>query len=248
MTAALVLLHGFTGSPSSFDGFVDHLAPGARVVRPALLGHDGAPSAIGSWEAEIERLARAIGERAGRGAHLVGYSLGARVGLSLLASHPGLVSGATLVGARLPPRGARERAERAARDEAWARRLETEPLESFVSAWEGQALFDTQRALPAAARARRRAERLRHDPRGLAQSLRVLGLASMPDLRDALPSVDLPVTLAVGSRDDAFHAHAEEILRLLPRARILTLEGAGHDLILERPAALAASIDQEMKA
>jgi 2-succinyl-6-hydroxy-2,4-cyclohexadiene-1-carboxylate synthase len=240
MSQPLVLLHGFTGAPSSFDALASHLRTGVPVFRLSLLGHQGAPSTSTSWDAEIERLADEIRMQAGEGVHLVGYSLGARIGLSLLCSHPELVDRATLCGARLPPSSAAEREERAARDELWARALETEPLEAFVDAWESQPLFATQRGLPSAAREKRRRERLRHDPRGLASSLRVLGLAAMPDLRPRLAGVLAPTTLVVGERDAAFLAHAEEILAYLPRARLVTFEGAGHDLTLERPAELAS--------
>jgi 2-succinyl-6-hydroxy-2,4-cyclohexadiene-1-carboxylate synthase len=248
MTAPrLALLHGFTGAPSSFDALAAHLAPSARVFRPALLGHHGRGpgSAEASWGSEVDRLAREIRAHLGDGVHLVGYSLGARLGLSLLASHRGLVSRATLIGARLPPIEAAARTKRAASDEAWARRLETDSLESFVDAWEAQPLFESQRALPADARARRRDERLRHHPTGLAQSLRVLGLAAMPDPRPRLRATEVAITLAVGTRDAAFLAHADEIRAHVPRARLMKVNGAGHDLILERPAELAASINVE---
>lgn len=245
MSSPWVLLHGFLGAPSSFDALVEHLPEGRRVVRPIFVGHRGAPSEATRWDAEVARIADAILREAGPGAHLVGYSMGARVALSLLARHPELeCEGATLVGGRLPPHGA-EREARRARDEDLAKRLETESLEAFVDDWEALPLFSTQRALPEALREKRRRERLMHDPRGLAACLRTLGLACMPDLRDELGDVLVPVTLAVGERDEAFLDHAEELLAHLPRARLVTFEGAGHDLTLERPAELAAILTED---
>lgn len=245
MSAPVVLLHGFTGSPSSFDALARHLPDDAPLFRPALLGHAGGPLSGEGWDEEIGRLTGLIRREVGEGVHLVGYSLGARIALSILASAPELASRATLNGARLPPASPAERRARADRDEALARRLELEPLETFVRAWEALPLFETQRALPREVRERRRRERLMHDPEGLAVSLRVLGLAQMPDLRLELGGVLTPITLAVGSLDSAFSAHAEELLAHLPRARRVLFEGAGHDLTLERPAELAASIMEE---
>jgi pimeloyl-ACP methyl ester carboxylesterase len=49
----------------------------------------------------------------------------------------------------------------------------------------------------------------------------------------------------VGERDETFLDHAEELLAHLPRARLVTFEGAGHDLTLERPAELAAILTED---
>src|SRR5690349_11446145 len=74
----LVLLHGFTGSPESFDELVGSLQqrrPRLPVLRPALLGH-GAPSESGlfGFEREVDRLAREVRRARFEGAYLCGYS------------------------------------------------------------------------------------------------------------------------------------------------------------------------------
>ena len=55
----------------------------------------------------------------------------------------------------------------------------------------------------------------------------------MDPLWDALPSLEVPVTLAVGERDEKFRAIAERMAAVLPRAEIAVVEGAGHAAQLE---------------
>ena len=52
--------------------------------------------------------------------------------------------------------------------------------------------------------------------------------------------MSVPVTLAVGERDEKFRAIAERMAAALPRAEIAVIEGAGHAAQLEQPDAVAA--------
>lgn len=64
------------------------------------------------------------------------------------------------------------------------------------------------------------------------------------DLRGCLGDVDLPVLLVHGDRDrSVVAAHVRALLRELPRGRLVTYERAGHFLVLERAARLAADVD-----
>lgn len=273
MTRGLVLLHGFTGSPASWkpvrriledDAAAARRGPvahgksfGPPVLAPALLGHDGTPGPAGvqSFDDELDRLADAIRTaarraRPGRRAfatpvHLAGYSMGARVGLGLLVRHPDLFAAATLIGVN-PGLPEPERVARAGQDERWARLLETEGLDSFVAAWEGLPLFDTQGDLPARVLQRQRRIRLGHDPAGLARSLRVAGLGAMPDWNPALERLEMPVRLVVGEHDAKFRALAGAMAERLPRAQITVVPDAGHNVVLEDPTRTAALLREDM--
>jgi pimeloyl-ACP methyl ester carboxylesterase len=61
----------------------------------------------------------------------------------------------------------------------------------------------------------------------------------MDPLWDALPSLALPVTLAVGERDEKFRAIAERMADRLPNAEVAVVTDAGHAAQLEQPAAVA---------
>jgi 2-succinyl-6-hydroxy-2,4-cyclohexadiene-1-carboxylate synthase len=241
----LVLLHGFTGSEASWDAVCAQLA-GARVLRPTLLGHgNGETARASTFSGEVDRIAGLV--RASRfvGAHLVGYSLGARVALGLLVRHPRLFAHATLIGVHPGLDDDAARRHRRAEDEARARVLLDEGVAAFVEEWERHPVLASQRALPASLRRARRRIRLGHAPSGLAAALRTVGLGAMPPLSTRLPAVDVPVTLVVGAHDAKFRAIAESMLRLLPRARLRVVPDAGHDVTLERPAALARLIAED---
>lgn len=243
----LVCLHGFTGRGEVWREMLELLPEGVDAFCPDLLGH-GAVSSAESFEQEVDRLARALEERGFRAGVLAGYSLGARLGLGLLARHRALFDRAVLVGGQPGLADAAERQARITADEQLAQRLETEGLERFLEHWQALPLFASQTELPAEIRAAQRAFRLRHDPHALAHSLRVLGLGRMPDLWPELPALDLPVRLVVGERDEKFCAIARKMAERLPRAAVEVVAGAGHNVGLERPRVLAAVLAEELRA
>jgi 2-succinyl-6-hydroxy-2,4-cyclohexadiene-1-carboxylate synthase len=226
------MLHGFTGSPADFAALAAMGLPGssAQIRAPALGGHLAEPAA-GSFDEEVERLARLA-----RGAtKLFGYSLGGRLALGLVARHPDRFERAVVISAHPGLRRESERARRRAHDQRWIHLLRQRGIAAFVAAWEQQALWRTQRALPERIRAEKRRARCLHDPEGLARSLESVGLGQMPDLRPQLARSSCVVDFLAGREDPKFLALAEELQRLTPRARLGVAEHAGHDLVLEQP-------------
>lgn len=218
-----IALHGFVGDPAVWDG----VAPDG-VHALALPGHRGGPAVAPTWDANLDAvLAHADLERVDLA---IGYSLGARVALGLLAT--GRARRAILIGVNPGLADPAERAARAAADATWIARLRTRPLAEVLDAWEAQPIFATQARFPERVAARR-ARRLAHDPHALADNLAAMGLAAMPDLRAA---VDDRAVLIAGALDAKFTAlHAT----LAARAHH-AIADSGHDPTLEQPAALAA--------
>jgi pimeloyl-ACP methyl ester carboxylesterase len=113
-----------------------------------------------------------------------------------------------------------------------------------VAAWEALPLFRTQLALSDRSLARQRSIRMGHHPEGLARSLEVLGLAEMPSYGATLSSIDVPVTLMAGSRDEKFCEIARRLAADNPRFELLFVEGAGHNLLIEAPGVVASAIER----
>src|SRR5262249_55892589 len=153
--------------------------------------HGAAYARVEGFEAEVDRLAALIRAR-GEKVHLAGYSLGGRVAIGLLCRHAGLFRSATLSSAQPGLHSEAEREERRAADERWCAVLESRGIEAFVEAWEKLPLFATQS--DEMRRAQRR-ERLSHDPRGLAHSLRTCGLGHMPSYSESLALVPVPTSI-----------------------------------------------------
>ncbi len=249
MTRPLVLLHGFTGAPASWEAVVERRGTAAgspAAFAPPLLGHDGTPGPpdVGGWDDELDRLAGLVRARFDGPVTLSGYSLGGRVALGLLARHPELFAAAALIGANPGPAGPAERGARREMDEVWARLLERDGLPTFVAAWEALPLFRTQRLLDRDVLERQRRIRLAHDPAGLVRALRALGLGAMPDYRPALERIAMPVRIVAGEADQKFRVLAGEMAERLPRARTTIVAGAGHNVVLERPAEIARLLQE----
>ena len=213
----IALLHGFAGDVHAWDAVP---IPGGRAI--ALPGHH-AP--IGdSWDANLARVADQLD-----GTELVvGYSLGARIALGLVAT--GRCGRAVLIGVNPGLADPAARAPRAANDATWAAMLRTRGIDTFLVAWQAQPLFASQARFPDRVAARH-ARRLDLDPELLARALETMGLAAMPDYRAA---IDDRVELVAGTLDGKYLAiHAG-----LP-ARSHVIADSGHDPTLEQPAALA---------
>lgn len=218
-----VLLHGFAGDPAVWD---DVAVPGDRIALP---GHPGGGPLATDWAGNLS----AIAARIGRCDVAIGYSLGARVALGLVAG--GHVPRGILISVN-PGIADHERAARRDSDAAWARLARERGIDAFLAAWQAQPLFATQQRAPAERLAARRARRRALDPAQLALSLETMGLAEMPDYRS---EIDGRFALIAGGDDAKYVA----IARGLP-APLEIIAGSGHDPLLEQPAALAAAIER----
>lgn len=235
---SILALHGFTGSAATWDGLAGALGDGRRLIAPDLLGHAGsdAPSdpARYAMERQSDDLAALLDVLAAAPADVVGYSMGARLALVLALRHPGAVRGLVLESASAGIADEPERARRRTADEALAVRLEQDGLAAFVNAWETQPLFASQRALAAEVRARQRTERLRHDPAGLAASLRGAGQGAMAPLHAQLGRIGCPALVIAGALDPLGVERARLVAGGLPRATLHIVAGAGHAVHLEQ--------------
>ncbi len=230
MRPTLLLLHGFTGSAQAWAGLLPELERRFEVVAVDLPGH-GANREGASVSETAEALARRL---ATAPAHVLGYSLGARIALQLALAHPEALRRLVL---ESPSAGIADPAERAARraaDERLADDIERDGIEAFVERWERNPIFATHAALDPAAAGRQRAIRLAQSPRGLAESLRLAGQGAMPPLHDRLAAVRAPSLVIAGALDPA-RPRAELVAAGIPGARLAVVDGAGHTPHLERP-------------
>ena len=241
----LLLLHGFTGRGSGWGAHATAFARHFRVIVVDLPGHGRTrpsdpvrgvrPSRV-SVERTADDLATILARADATPAHVLGYSLGARIALRLAIVHP---EGVRRLVLESPSAGIAAPAERAARrvaDAALADRLERDGMETFVDAWERQPIFAGHAAIPVLRAARLRAERLSNTPAGLALSLRGAGQGSMEPLHDRLASVRIPTLVIAGALDPIGLARAEMVAAYVPGARLEIAPGAGHMPHLESPA------------
>lgn len=249
----VVLLHGFTGSRTTWKPLVRVLEDEYTTLSVDLVGHgsSGSPEAIDRYRMrravdDLAALVRTIGfERA----TWLGYSLGGRVALQVAAHHPEVVSALVLEGATPGLADAEERAARVRADEALADRIERDGLDWFVDHWGALPLWDSQRdTLTPAQREALREQRLTQRVIGLANSLRGMGTGAQEPVHDRLPATDVPALLVTGTLDRKFTEIAREMAQALPAATIRGIDGAGHAAHLERPDEFNAAVLDFLRA
>jgi len=255
----LVLLHGFSLTGASWDGVRAELWVGERpVLAPDQRGHGAAadlrPILLPAMAADAMAAPAAagvapplagtpggpgVGASAGSMA-LAGYSMGGRAALLGAVASPGRVSHLALISTTAGIEDDAARAERAAADAALADELEALSIEQVADRWGGHPLFADQSPQVAALA---RADRLRNTPAGLAASLRGAGTGRMGSLWGALGGLTMPSLVLVGERDEKFRAIGERLAAALPDAELVVVPGAGHQLPLEAPAAVARALE-----
>lgn len=232
-------LHGFLGAPAQWDAV--RALVGADGEAPWLPGHGPSPRV---YEGQgFDEVTDSLAPWAAGKSVLVGYSLGARLALSLALRHPGGLRAVVLVGGTPGIEGPAERAKRAADDDALAAGIARDGLAAFVRRWEALPLFATQAELAPEVLAAQRTWRGAHEARGVAWALSTLSTGRMPPLWGALATAPFEVHAVTGERDEKFTRIAEEMVRRGDgRVAHHRVAGAGHNVVLEDSAAVAAVV------
>jgi 2-succinyl-6-hydroxy-2,4-cyclohexadiene-1-carboxylate synthase len=245
----LVLLHGFTQGPASWDPVVAELDPSYEVVRVTLPGHGPAGTASAQarlpFETAAGAVADAVTEVAGpEPATWMGYSLGGRLALRVALDRPELVDSLALVGTTAGIEEADARAARVEIDERLAAGLERKGVEQFIDGWLAQALFSRLSRSDAGVEERRMGT-----IEGLASALRLLGTGAQEPVWNRLGEISVPVLLMAGEHDTKFSALAFRMAaRIGDNAGLSFVPGAGHAAHLERPQSVATILSRFLSA
>lgn len=237
----VTLLHGFTQSGRSWRELIAHMPEGWKWVVPDLRGHGQTvtrPGAPCSMEACAGDLVALWDELDLERTHLVGYSMGGRLALHIAARRPERLLSLLTIGAHAGLDGDARDGRRQG-DEALARRIEEEGVESFVDYWGSLPLFAGVRRRGEGYVAQLRAERLQNHAGGLACSLRGMGAGVMEPLWDELDRVNVPCTFVAGQLDHGYVASARRLAAGVPNGQLEVVLRAGHAVHQERPEAFA---------
>jgi len=244
----ILVIHGFTGSGRSMADLASQL-PGEKLLVD-LVGHgrSEAPSDQTQYTmaAMVSQLVSVIDSLGHGVVDVVGYSMGARTGLSLTIAHPARVNTLSLIGGTAGLAEPTSAAERVRSDEALAERITAEGILAFVDHWESVPIFATQLDLPVEKRAAIRAVRLSQQERGMANHLRGAGTGAMPSLWGKLVSLETPTLLVAGRLDDKYAAIAEKMAELMPGAEVALISGVGHAAHVEAPEVVSAVVARFM--
>jgi 3-oxoadipate enol-lactonase len=206
-------------------------AAGHRVVAPDLPGFGDAPLEPGTIP-YVDHAASLLDGPA----HIVGCSFGGRIALELAVVRPDLVERLVLIGAGLGTWDWSESAQAGFAEEEEA--IEGGDLAAAAAQQATMWLADD-----ASPEVRELTEAM--TLRSYDQQLPVEGKvkAVWPDVPVSarLAEIDAPTLVVVGTEDlDDIKAIAEKLVKEIPGARLVTIEGAGHLPSLERPDELNA--------
>lgn len=244
MSLPVVVLHGFTGSGAAMGPLTDRLtrAPNIpQVIAPDLAGHGLGPQPADDADYSVDAMAASVAGVVDGPVHLVGYSMGGRVALTLACRRPERVASLSLIGASAGLADPGERSARAAADDSLAADLLADAA-AFIDRWMHNPLFATQERLGPETWEASRLQRLTNEPAGMARSLRMGSTGRMTPLHSVLAGCTMPVGLVVGSLDAKFQGIAVDLAAALPDAEIASIEGSGHATHLEQPDATAAAV------
>ena len=236
--AKVVALHGFTLHGESFRTFAATL--NESVAAPDLPGHGRTTIDPVSLHTAAEAISALLAQSANPPV-LLGYSQGGRIALQVALAHPELISG-LVVASTAAGLSEVDRKVRAVADDALAMRIERIGIERFIDEWLANPITATDR-VTTAARTIDRTFRLENDSAGLAAALRGMGQATVPDLRDRLPGLEVPACFVAGKLDLHYAELAEEMASLVASEPVIIPE-AGHNVILENPGAVAAAVSR----
>ena len=245
--ALVVVLHGFTGSAAVMAPFIDALPPGLSVLAPDIVGHgeSDAPDRLEPYTmaSVVDQLLSLVAGRGPATVHLVGYSMGGRIALSMATRAPWFFASVTSISATAGLADAAQRAARHELDEDRAGEIERTGARDFLSAWFAMDLFAPLRnALGPAGVAAAIEQRSPASTLGWANSLRATGTGSMPPVWDRLSTIRAPVLALAGGLDPAYVQLAEELAAAAADGRAQVMPGLGHALPMEDPTATAAAV------
>jgi 2-succinyl-6-hydroxy-2,4-cyclohexadiene-1-carboxylate synthase len=186
------------------------------------------------FAAAFQRAVDARGESGPR--ILLGYSLGARLALHVLAAAPAKWDAAILLSPHPGLTTSTEREERVRTDLNWAARFMRDDWSEVMQAWNAQPTLAGE-SVPQYDQ--RLVETWRRE---VALGFQGWSLAEQEDLRPQFPRIPCPVLWLTGLRDRKFTALAGEASPLLPRSEHHAIFGAGHRVHLDQPAAVAEKI------
>lgn len=236
---SLIFIHGFAGSAEDWNEVVDLLSGNFKLVRIDMpgFGKSDKPDDPGCYVQSFgSSIISAIIKKLNLGKIvLVGYSMGGRFALDVVASDSQSVVGLILESASPGIDDDEQKALRAAADNAFADAITLRGMEWFVNYWSEIDLFQSQKSLSELKLMQQNHRRLKNSPAALALSLRAFGAGVMEPLWNYLYTIDVPVLLLSGELDTKFTAINSRMSVLFPLCKHIIVKNAGHNIHLENP-------------
>ena len=247
----LLFLHGFTGSSKNWNEILPQIDDSFSSVAIDLIGHgqSSSPKEISFYQIDsiIQQIKKILEELKIVKVIPVGYSMGGRVALSFANKYPQLINGLILESSTAGIKNEKERLTRIRNDEQLAEKIIQFGIEDFIDYWLNLPIFESQKKLPEQKLDEVRTSKLKNNPTGLANSLFGFSTGKMPPLWERLNNFFFPVLLLSGQLDQKYCELNKEINKVLPNSQHIIVDGAGHNIHLEKPYEFVIFVNRFLK-
>lgn len=235
----LLLIHGFAGSQRQWQTFVERWASRYQLILVDMLGHGGSSApqqaeryATEQVTADLDLLLDQLNISE---VHVLGYSMGGRIALSLALQAGNKVRSLIMESSSPGLAAEEERQARRISDHELANRIEQQGIQWFAEYWGKLPLFASLRQLPQTVLEQLHKSRLANNPFGLAQSLRGIGTGQQPSWWGQLQQLNIPVLFIAGELDEKYCGIAKAMLERVPDGVLELVAAAGHNVHMEQP-------------
>uniref|UniRef100_A0A7N0VBE5 Mandelate racemase/muconate lactonizing enzyme C-terminal domain-containing protein n=2 Tax=Kalanchoe fedtschenkoi TaxID=63787 RepID=A0A7N0VBE5_KALFE len=261
----LIFLHGFLGTSDDWIDIMKVISGSARCISLDIPGHGRTKirnhgteewqECSLSMEVITDFLHKLICHVTPHKVTLVGYSMGARIGLYMAVKFASKVEGAIVISGSPGLKDEASKKIRRKIDDSRTRSLIGNGLQLFLDNWYAGELWDSLRDHP-----RFKSivtSRSQHDDiSSLAKSLSGLSIGRQQSLWGDLMSCTIPILIIVGEKDTKFRRIAREMLLELGSStksednemndihQMVEVPGSGHAVHLENPLAVIKEIRQ----
>lgn len=234
-----LLLHGFTGSTTTWFPFVEKWKEQYQLILIDIIGHGktDSPKEIQLYKMEevVLQIKSIVDYLQIENFHLLGYSMGGRLALAYALQYPNTVKKLVLESASPGLKTEKERYNRRIQDEGLGEFIQEKGIEVFVDKWENIPLFKSQLLLDRNQKRKLRNQRLKNSKEGLANSLVGMGTGSQSSYWDRLQEMPMDVLCITGELDTKFCFIAKEMIKDKHSWNWIAVPNAGHAIHVEKP-------------
>ncbi len=229
-----LFLHGFMGDGSVWLPIMKELSADIYAVAPDLPGHGKTQVDQEKYSCDIlvHALVKFAAERFAKPPVVVGYSMGARIALYMVQTHPDEVSGLILESPSPGIEDEKERHNRLELDKKRADDMRRVGLPDFLKEWYTQPIYSSLADKPEMV-ARLIEKKSRGDAEMLARTIVCLSPGAQPSLWHHLGHWQKPTLIIAGEKEQKYRDIARRMAAVMPTATLSIIPNAGHIVHLE---------------